>query len=165
MSTLVTIDPGLRHCGLAVFRDGVLRAAYLVRLGADDAQTAAARFALATQVFSLAGHPDRLVIELPRIYPAARQKGDQNDLIQLATVAGAVVGRVLARHVEFIYPRTWKGTINADVMTERITERLTADESTRVEKCPASLSHNVYDAIGIGLHVLGRLEPRRVIAR
>ena len=111
--------------------------------------------------------PFQLVIELPRVYPASHQKGDQNDLIQLAGVVGTLGGAlsdVASRRS--IYPRDWKGSMDADVFIERIKQRLGAAEHLRVElpSC-SSLHHNIWDAIGIGLHALGRLAPRRAFPR
>ncbi|WP_246137120.1 hypothetical protein [Myxococcus llanfairpwllgwyngyllgogerychwyrndrobwllllantysiliogogogochensis] len=115
----------------------------------------------------LGNEPHQLVIEMPRVYSAAHQKGDQNDLIQLAGVVGMLGGylpNVASRRS--VYPRDWKGTVDADAFIERIKQRLSPVEHLRVELPSAtSLHHNVWDAIGIGLHALGRLAPRRVFPR
>ncbi|MCP3060953.1 hypothetical protein LXT21_19390 [Myxococcus sp. K38C18041901] len=115
----------------------------------------------------LSDAPHQLIIELPRVYSAAHQKGDQNDLIQLAGVVGMLGGllpSVASRRS--VYPRDWKGTLDADAFIERIKQRLDATEHLRVElPATSSLHHNVWDAIGIGLHALGRLAPRRVFPR
>lgn len=115
----------------------------------------------------LGDEPFQLVIELPRVYAAAHQKGDQNDLIQLAGTVGMLGGflpGVSSRRS--IYPRDWKGSLDADAFIERIKQRLDAAEHLRVElPSTSSLQHNVWDAIGIGLHALGRLAPHHVFPR
>ncbi|WXH32367.1 hypothetical protein WA016_06350 [Myxococcus stipitatus] len=115
----------------------------------------------------LGDEPHQLIIELPRVYAAACQKGDQNDLIQLSGVVGMLGGylpNVATRRS--VYPRDWKGTLDAGAFIERIKQRLSPVEHLRVELLgAASLHHNVWDAIGIGLHALGRLSPRKVFPR
>lgn len=109
----------------------------------------------------------RLIVEVPRIYPAAQQKGDQNDLIAVAGVAYACAGAfgwIPFENVQQVYPREWKGTIDADTTIARVKERLAAGDAVP-DACPESLEHNVYDAIGIGLWSVGRFDRKRVIVR
>jgi len=166
---ILAIDPGLRHCGMALFREKLLIDAALVRITADAYGTAEAARLMALEVGrwkQRAAWGLDLVIELPKVYPTGRQKGDQNDLIKLAALAGALVGSCDWQSSRFVEPRTWKGTLDADAMTERITERITVDEFTRVDlTSPKSLHHNIWDAVGIGLWACGRLEPRKVYPR
>jgi len=64
------------------------------------------------------------------------------------------------------YPRDWKGTADADeVVIPLIQSRITEIERSRVQLPSASLAHNVWDGVGVGLKLLGRLEPRRVFHR
>ncbi len=72
---LLSIDPGVHSSGIAFWRDGAL-----------------------AQVDFLAppGHVlegpaiDKLVIELPQVYQGRAQKGDPNDLIDLAFEVGRI---------------------------------------------------------------------------
>ena len=167
---ILAIDPGLRHCGMALFREKLLIDAALVRITADAYGTSEAARLMALQVGrwkQRAAYSLELVIELPKVYPTGRQQGDQNDLIKLAALAGAIVGSCDWQSSRFIEPRTWKGTINADEMTGRIQGRLSDFERTRVdlESSPKSLHHNIWDAVGIGLWACGRLDPRKVYPR
>lgn len=176
---LVSIDPGLRHCGVAVFDVPVAERASLLAAGlpknpepqcGELSLASWASMALAVREWlqpRLGDEPHQLVIELPRVYAAAHQKGDQNDLIQLSGVVGMWGGglpNVATRRS--VYPRDWKGTLDADAFIKRIKQRLDAAEHLRVE-LPSSFSlhHNVWDAIGIGLHALGRLTRRQVFPR
>ncbi|NPD29210.1 hypothetical protein [Corallococcus exiguus] len=173
---LVSIDPGLRHCGVALFD---VPSASLLCAGlpknpkpAHGALSLASWASMSSAVQTwlrprVLDEPFQLVIELPRVYAAAHQRGDQNDLIQLAGVVGTL-GAALSLVTErrSVFPRDWKGTLDADAFIERIKQRLESAEHLRVE-LPAAhdLHHNVWDAIGIGLHALGRLAPRRVFPR
>lgn len=150
-SDLVGIDPGVHFCGISHFYQGKLE--YAAYLPTDD------MFSFICDQLPVAY---RYLIECPRIYPQARQKGDQNDLINLARVVGGLE-RWCEGKVEIIYPREWKGTVDADVMVKRIQERLSPEEKAKaVLPSAKSKHHNVWDAVGIGLHGVGRLKQKRV---
>lgn len=107
----------------------------------------------------------RLVIEQMRVYPGPQQKGDQNDLITLASVVGAVCALPWSSR-RIVYPREWKGTVDKKIMRDRIESRLTAFEKEGVcDMKNQKLRLDVWDAVGIGLFDLGRLHPRRIITR
>jgi hypothetical protein len=151
---LVAIDPGLRVMGWAVFNHhGALHAARLLRNPDNTGRGPATWARMAAQI------PDDgtdLAIEYPQIYRGG--KADPSDLIELAGVVGAcTVARDWAGIRGFL-PRAWKGQIPKDVHQKRILATLTPAEIeiVRALDCPASLAHNVLDAIGIGLHALGR---------
>lgn len=166
---LLAIDPGVRHFGAALFHAGdrhLDRAALIrnpIKAGNDLAVAAAACEALIRWLGPDARTVRSVCVEIPRVYNAGNQKGDQNDLIALAGVGYSLGCAVVAadRRIRY-FPREWKGTIDADKMTDRIERRLDRVEKAMIETCPASLRHNVIDAIGIGLKELGRLEPVRV---
>jgi len=167
MSKLLAVDPGVRGCGVAFFNgDILLNATYIENpffTGSRVREAVHLAHAVSTWAFTKGLYFD-LAVEVPRVYPAARQKGDQNDLIAVAGVAFAV-GAKTAGFITTYYPREWKGTIDPDAMIERIKGRLSPAEKHRILTVKKSLMHNVYDAIGIGLKKLGRLEPHRVISR
>lgn len=155
MTEVLSIDPGVHRVAFAIFSAGVLRRAVLLRIE-DDAG-----------LYALPSAPLDVVIEMPRVYPASRQKGDPNDLLRLACVVGRLQEHYLreGKLVHLVEPRTWKGTLAKEAMTERIKGRLATSERTSVELPAKALEHNVWDAVGIGLHALGRLTPRRFISR
>jgi hypothetical protein len=166
---IVSVDPGVRGCGVALWQDaGPLdRAAYVVnpvRRGLD----AAAALSMADAVFQwMPWQPKALVIECPRVYDATFQKGDQNtSIIPLTLVVGAIVGRCNVPVTQY-FPRDWKGTVDADtVCIPLIKERLSEIERSRVQLPSAEdLAHNVWDGIGVGLKFLRRFEPNRVFAK
>jgi hypothetical protein len=111
----------------------------------------------------------QLGVEWPQMLAPGQQKGDQNDLPALAAVSTAFAAAFPEVPVESVLPREWKGTIDPDAMTMRIHGRLSEVELSRIEWVSSSrdplkgnIMHNVFDAIGIGLHMLGRLDRRRV---
>lgn len=176
MKQIVAVDPGLNACGVSIFNeDARLELAAFVeneRDAAVDLPTRWEGMALAVGAFIARAsakwsHVDRtMVVEMPKVYPAARQVGDQNDLMNLVGVVASIVNLNMSERRRLLYPRDWKGTLDANDMIERVKGRLSPTEHRRVQlPTAASLQHNVWDAVGIGLHVVGRLELRKVIAR
>ena len=161
---MITIDPGLNGCGVANWlgRNGgeLVHAFYIERI--EGSTSKAFRMAWTLCSCLHVTPVERVIIERPRIY--TKMKGDPADILNLLEV-GATLQGMLGRPVEWIEPHQWKGSVDADVMTERIRSRLTKEELGGIESCPASLMHNVLDAVGIGLAVLGRLERKRVVHR
>lgn len=155
---LVAVDPGVKATGIAVFEDnelahvGLLRAVdlrsmikVLADIGIDDC-------------------PDAVVVERPTVYHRGG-KGDPNDLVSIAIVAGAAAallgGYWRTTEVVFVEPRTWKGSVLKDVHNIRIIKLLNKEEhlilNDGVASAPTSLVHNVVDAVGLGLYQLGRI--------
>ena len=180
MSVLLALDPGKRRhgdrrrCGAALFVDGLLLAASHVDalvVEGDPELAACVRQALAVRAWVVGALGADLAVhevasEWPRVYPGPRQEGDQNDLPPLAGVACAV-GALFPGAVLHSYDaRTWKGgAVDKRVMNDRVWERLSAEERARVARLPrGGLSHDCLDAVGVGLHHLGRLARRRVYA-
>jgi hypothetical protein len=170
---IVAIDPGIRGCGIAVFRDDatLLRADHIKsrQTSGNDAAACVAmalsvRFWLSSNaVLADGGHT--LVLEWPRIIPASRQRAekrhvDPNDLLALVGVdcAIAMSYRDLMTLMT-VYPDEWKGQTPKKVMNARVWERLSPDEKASVN---SPSNHNTLDAVGLGLHQLGRMAPRRV---
>ena len=158
--TAYAIDPGKRACGFAEFyENGELAQASFVRAKDQDSVVAAVRE-------EIANNPaPTLVIEFPRVYPLRQQKGDPNDLMELAYVVGGISSFPFwGKRVRY-YPRDWKGTVDPDVMTGRIRRCLSSAEQSDIESPGAALEHNVFDAIGIGLYYFGRLNQQPIIRR
>lgn len=139
--SLIALDPG-KNTGIALFRDGKLHWCSL----ADGERLKPIRD---DEAF--------VVCEFPFVYPGGRGKGDGNSLLSVAKIAGRLTALVPEDRLKFVYPRSWKGTVDKDVMCKRILDRLSDQEKRCLPKLPKSKMHNVIDAIGIGLHELGRL--------
>lgn len=103
-----------------------------------------------------------LVVEWPRVYAsrirAGEAKGDPNDLLALAGVVSAIAAHWEKRGSVFSYvPSEWKGQIPKDICGARIMNRLSVAEGSLITAVkPASKRHNTIDAVGLGLHHLGR---------
>ena len=134
---MICIDPGVKLCGGAVFRGPELVwARYLPK-----------------ELMPIA--LEHLVIEMPRIYPGSgQQKGDLNDLLNLAAVVGWLEGQT--DDSSRVFPAAWKGQVPKKIMTARILSKLSPTELGCIEQIGAK-THNTIDAVGIGLWKLGRL--------
>lgn len=155
----VSIDPGLRACGIAFWdKEGTLVKAFLAK--GDDKLVDARAWAAMVQglgygTFAELTTKFDLVIEFPQVYPGYREN-DNNDLLQLAAVVGAV-SSYAHQDVTVYRPRQWKRQVPKKVMVERIQGRLSEEETKLVSQHAPSLMHNVWDAIGIGLYHVDRL--------
>lgn len=154
MGYLLSIDPGLRACGVALWNGGILEHASFVKNGGATwaSMVNAVDDTLHAKMLLM-----ELAVELPQVYVRSKSKGDPNDLIQLAGLVGAFTYRYNSAGVTLYKPRDWKGQTDKDVTEFRARKRLSEDEITRIELPKAkTLAHNVFDAIGIGLHHLKR---------
>jgi hypothetical protein len=165
----LSVDPGLRGCGCAVFggvtagdKNKTLLRAFYVKNTVKKERGAPAWAAMAHEVLMWAGREMPVVIETMRLRPG-REKGNPNDILEVQGVAGAIASLVSGEpnNVVGYLPEQWKGTVQADVMTKRIESRLSADEWVTYD----GGNHNVIDAIGIGLHHIGRLKAERIVIR
>lgn len=152
MEWLVSIDPGVKFLGWAEFdADKQLHDCGLIKArGLNDMLRKTKDWF--EDYARVAG-----VIEKPQVYAQRKMKGDANDLITIALVAGHV--GAFFDSVDFIKPRDWKGTVDKAVMCARIENRWMNDrerELLKNKRIPKSYLNNTLDAIGIGLHHLGR---------
>ena len=155
---MVAIDPGLNHCAMSTWVGDKLQAACLVRQKYEPGMERADKWRIIGKaVGSLIPAGADLVIEVPQIYTRQHSKGDPNDLIDIAGVAGAIIGAAPARSVEWSpLPKEWKGNLPKEVTAQRVMNALRPDEHKAIQPCPPSLMHNVYDAIHLGLVYLKR---------
>lgn len=99
----------------------------------------------------------RLAIELPQVYHN-KIETDQNDLIQLAAVVGAICDRFRAAGEPKVYlPAEWKGQAPKPVIHARMAKRLDEREAAALPSMAKSKLHNVLDAVSIGLVDLQRM--------
>lgn len=147
MTTLVAIDPGKVNMGWAQYQDG-----QLVGCGLTHAHSPVAH---ARGLAHLA-EPDVLVLEqmVPRDLPNAA------DLIAVAHSGAYVAGTL--RPAAFLWPTAleWKGSVPKRIHHDRIAKILSPAERAVVAEAAvrhaASLLHNVWDAVGLGLWGLRR---------
>jgi hypothetical protein len=155
------VDPGLRGCGVAEFEGGdLLRAAYVKNPEAGRGYNAHEAMGSAVAEW-ISESSERIIIEHPRIYPGAQQqKGDLNDLLDVVACGASVAASFRTNYIETVFPGEWKGQVPKEMMTARISRAITDAERAKIEKCPASLMHNLLDAVGLGLWKLGRLNKK-----
>jgi len=163
---ILSIDPGKRHAGCALFDDKELACAWLVKanktyaeaVGSWGVATAhAVRDDLLKRVYP--GVIEVAVIEKPVVRKGHSSK-ISNDCVDLAIMGGAFAG-VHCEQIEkvhFYIPEDWKGQVPKGVMIERIQSRLDEEEFGRVD-LPDNKKRqtDVWDAVGIGLKYIGRL--------
>lgn len=169
-----SIDPGKWACSVAVWgEDGKLETAAYIKSklkqepGVERPEIwrhtakAVANYLLIEHSQVLWG----LVLEIPQVYEAYQDK-DKNDLIDLAGVLGGIsTALVGVSEVEWApLPREWKGQLRKEHTRDRVDRRLSDDEKARITwPSAASLRHNVYDAIHMGIVFLEREGLRALV--
>lgn len=137
---LITIDPGVHAAGVAWW-DGsrLVKACY-------------AKKAAWPELFD--GGRDVVFVE--RQYLTRKHPRPQ-DIVELAYHAGLIAAYAAGPGgiVNEILPVTWKGNVPKEIQNARTFAKLTEPERTVIQMA-GSRSHNVLDAIGIGLYVLKR---------
>ncbi len=168
MKRLLSLDPGIRGCGAALFEDGRLVACDYVKNPVKKGDDFEAMLKMARQVAGWVSDKGlsisfyEAVIEHPRIYTVSKSKGDNNDLLPLVGVGCAVA--TFATSATRVFPHEWKGQVPKDVCHQRIRSRLDMDETNVLNDACArakSLAHNTLDAVGIGLHHVDRFAPKK----
>jgi hypothetical protein len=154
---VIAIDPGACAAGVAVYRSSTLKHVAVVQ-GRCWHHTACQVVQWCHQDASAI--PSVVVVERPQVYVQRHLKGDPNDLITVALMAGATVMGLRTSATEIIeyLPRTWKGQVPKDIMQRRIKTRMFPSELAIVPDIGRGITHNLYDAVGIGMYYLGRLQ-------
>lgn len=136
---LLAIDPGACS-GWALFDDP----GRLVSCGLDEPP-------------AVGVEPFRVLIECPKLRP--NEKNPQA-ILTLAVRAGEWGGVYRAQHPEYLTPNDWKGSTPKDISHARILAALDAKEQGIVDRAGKGMApgkrHNMMDAVGIGLHGVGR---------
>lgn len=174
MSGLLALDPSIRSTGAAIFWGSDLIAATRIKLPPTGSK-AERCLCIARQVMvwceSMGGTTvQQLVFEWPQIYRTSKSKGDPNDLPALAGVGMAVAGLYAHRPLTLACytPAEWTGQLPKETTaagyassprTKFIMSNLTEEE----QQILPPKSHDALDAVGIGLHHLGRLRRHRVL--
>lgn len=170
---IIAIDTGKRGCGMALYDVSTKRLAQCAYVTSDEPDTAeretfhdvtakAAVDWLAPLRLAMAD----IIIEFPRIYRNREQEKDQNDLLDLAAVAGGIIQghaeRGLQGFPRYVHVSDWKGQLTKAQAWHHISKRLVPAElliyELAVAHLPKALHHNVQDAVGIGLWACGRFK-------
>ncbi len=154
----LSIDPGLACTGVAFWKESKLVAVTLIRTEANRPLNTRIRdVATALQAFEQGVHPvGGLIRYCERMqFRHGNNKGDPQILIDLNLLAGALGGP----QAHWLTPNEWKGSLPRDIEQHRTRALLEPEELALLEQVkPASLAHNAWSAVGIGLHVLRRNE-------
>jgi len=137
---LIAIDPGACS-GFGYFEKGVL-----VNCGVFDPKKSCRPY------FGEGG----IVIERPQIYVS--RPVDSNALITLAILVGRFSEWYESKGctVEHVLPHAWKGNLDKGMCWRRTKPKLSLEELHVLPKVAKTYTHNMYDAIGIGLWKLDR---------
>lgn len=168
---LLAIDPSIRCAGWSLFTDDGPGRSRLQRAGTVDQNDTGIEERIVGLLEGVKQQLDafwftvsHVAVEFPRVYPGPQEE-NPNDLFPMAAQVGALLTVFGFDRVTLIEPKTWKGNVEKHAFNERILARLTPAELARVPKQKRArkhpYNHNMVDAIGIGLHHLGRLAPRR----
>lgn len=170
---VITVDPGVRHFGWAFFEGNKLRQAGWKKPGGE--QHFLLKNALAMRLLYDAYKPEEVLIEMPKIYDVAHQKGDQTDIRNLAAAAGGMGGAVAGISVTPVYyvePASWKGQVPKNIFCRRVWECLSPVEQKHVNIIEPQLQRafsdgdgrgaDIVDAIGLGLFRLQRLHKHKI---
>lgn len=175
---ILAVDPGIRGCGCAVFDGGKLvKAAYVPNLVEEGnrACEAASMAAGVERWFRGLFDPawfklDALALEWPHIYAKRIREGktkeDPNDLLALCGVQASIATLLEEAETYSYLPAEWKGQMKKEPCHQRIADRLAVPEQNVLILASdeaGSLSHNIWDAVGIGLFHLGRFDKKKVI--
>lgn len=153
MLTFTAIDPGVHCVGWAKFNAGSFLSCGLLQ-SEKSIEDSAIYFAAYMRKLG-----NMYVIEVPQIYTPRKMKGDPNDLINVALVAGAIGGASVK--TKYVRPHTWKGSIPK---TKNLQDYIIHKRNLKtlqgvylqqyvdsLKECPVALRHNIVDAVGIGL--------------
>lgn len=156
---IISIDPGLNHCGLALWTDdGKLLRAWLARSKTTTKDDIATRWRGVVRAVGTGG-VSTVVVEGQQVYRGGKKGANPNDLLELAAVLGGLAMAFASSRVVRYLPREWTHGANHDVVVERLESTLSHTEKGRIERKPAYLAHNVEDAVALGLYHFGRLWP------
>lgn len=168
---MLALDPGLRNPAIAVFVDGTVHRAARVKIpgATHKIKDRAMRSAkVAELIFNdLRDGPERdvelVVLEWPQVYRAGRSKGDPNDLLPLVGISMYLCG-LIGVPMQSYLPRDWAGGSQKSTTGDPLVSprgRMIWNLLSGAERDVVDVSHDALDAVGIGLHYLGR-GPRRV---
>lgn len=167
MSELLAIDPSIVSVGPALFRDERLVACGRITDPHPPSGRAARALSMAERVVQwLCEHTTSseitLVVEWQQVYRATKSKGDPNDLIGMGFVSGAIAGLLSTPVAVLEYtPAEWIGQLPKSTRhREAFTSprgRLIMSRLSPAERALVPRYHDSVDAVGLGLHALGRL--------
>lgn len=150
---MISFDPGKNRLAWAQWYDLVLVNAGCFTSNRKSTQEATSD--LCAQVRDRFPSTQEHVVELPRIYPNGKTPNPES-LVPLILVCGGLNGP----QTTFYRPADWKGQLPKKVTQGRIDRALLGEELDALQAALArhkkALAHDIYDAVGVGLHHLNR---------
>ncbi len=165
----IGIDPGVRECGVAIewvrefpSMKQTVRSAFIVRAPRGlllpqrgDSMACAIMQQLPTLIEPGLSSIN-LCVEGQQVYPSESAKGDPNDMIKLAAVAGILTGAIanMATAYEQLtmlmpLPREWKGNTPKKIHHARLARDYPHWVEPVERDTPKSLQNHVWDAVGL----------------
>ena len=182
---LLALDPSIVSCGVALFRDGRLCAATTIKQGKGAASLSAiTRCVVMSQrvaEWALDNALDPIIelcAEWPVIYaPGKGKPAPSKGLPGLSGVATGVAALIARQHptlkTSCYTPREWTQGTKKEGPNGKLSTWRQSTRYSRVDKRMQGMvefsiwqaqvkTHDAMDAVGIGLHHLGRFAPVRV---
>lgn len=161
MNYLLSIDPGVVSMGAALFREGKLTKCRVFGLSKPRSPFAAVAY-LAGQIDQWVGLSflRRVGIEQMTIFSdGGRGTAAARDVVDVSMAVGALAMYFMRERdavVDLVPVLEWKGNMPKSVTHDRIDKVMQETDLDGRRLMPDRRSHD-WDAVGIGLHILGRL--------
>ncbi len=152
---LISIDPGKNTCGIAVWGCGADGAELLYACSFSARNTNKEYPVFVEDLWfefldGYADSPPVFFFEVPQYY--AKKRNTFRGVDALMDVINAFRKYGICTD-NLVYPRQWKGNVPKAVHQKRIQAALTPSEMLRISE---EGSHDMWDAIGVGLFATGR---------
>jgi len=142
---LVTVDPGTRYLSYAVVsKDGQLLKAEKFKLDTEELGTRCMHAAQWMRHLTHGGC-NTLIVEHPQV--RHRSRADPNDIVDLATIAGACCSSTSVNTTLLVEPNRWKGSVPKKIHQERLLGKLPLMWINKIDT--AKPDHDIIDAVGI----------------
>jgi hypothetical protein len=152
----LAVDPGLQGTGWALWKGKTLQDAGIIN-APRKGTTAERAWAIASKIGKLArsNRCEVMAVEWPAFHggtAGGEMVARRGDLVKLSFLVGVLCGA--AQPVPFLQVEihAWKGQLPKEVVADRVVDRLGAGTVVVL-----GLKDHMYDAVGIGLYLLGRL--------
>lgn len=157
-TTVMSIDPGLHECGMALSVGGYVTRCQLIKSESLSKDPLVLGQWLADTIYDKWGLVDYVAVERPVYRARGKQNIRVDDLLALSVVAGcfACLGRVV---ISFT-PKEWKGDLPKVVHHGRIEKWLGKNahgtEIALWQSLTRKIDHNAKDAFALNLFSTGR---------
>ena len=168
MRTMLSVDPGLRGCGCAFWREDkqsiwALDSAFFVPgvSGRGPAVWASISINMREKISEKSEKLDILAVEVMKVYKQGKARPE--DLLEVQGVAGAVVGGFHTAKMYGFLPGEWKGQVPKAVLAARVEKKLRARGWWDLVEVPRNKAYlnDVCHGVGIGFWAIERVLCRQ----